>query len=156
MGTNLASPSRKPSSSLVIYLWSVQHSSWLLPDLFFWCIFVLKFRLDVGRVGWGEEETASNWLPSVFCLSSEQLHILPRVNINFSTMNEYAIFVCFFSLLLFLFSKHFWLRTSGRGFSLEKASLNHKHDQFSQHHLLKRLSFFHCISLPPLSKIRWP
>ena len=29
-------------------------------------------------------------------------------------------------------------------------------DQFSQHHLLKRLSFFHCVSLPPLSKIRWP
>ena len=27
-------------------------------------------------------------------------------------------------------------------------------DQFSQDHLLKRLSFFHCISLPPLSKIR--
>ena len=29
-------------------------------------------------------------------------------------------------------------------------------DQFSQHHLLKRLSFFHCIVLPPLSKIRYP
>ena len=29
-------------------------------------------------------------------------------------------------------------------------------DQFSQHHLLKRLSVFHCISLPPLSKIRCP
>ena len=27
-------------------------------------------------------------------------------------------------------------------------------DKFSQHHLLKRLSFSHCISLPPLSKIR--
>ena len=27
-------------------------------------------------------------------------------------------------------------------------------NQFSQHHLLKRLSFFHCISLPPLLKIR--
>ena len=27
-------------------------------------------------------------------------------------------------------------------------------DQFSPHHLLKRLSFFHCISLAPLSKIR--
>ena len=27
-------------------------------------------------------------------------------------------------------------------------------DQFSQHHLLKRLSFLHCIFLPPLSKIR--
>ena len=26
-------------------------------------------------------------------------------------------------------------------------------DQFSQHHLLKRLSFLHCIFLPPLSEI---
>ena len=25
--------------------------------------------------------------------------------------------------------------------------------QFSQHHLLKRLSFLHCIFLPPLSKL---
>ena len=29
-------------------------------------------------------------------------------------------------------------------------------DQLSQHHLLKRLSFLHCIFLPPLSKIRCP
>ena len=29
-------------------------------------------------------------------------------------------------------------------------------EQFSQHHLLKILSFLHCISLPPLSKIRYP
>ena len=29
-------------------------------------------------------------------------------------------------------------------------------DQFSQHHLLKTLSFLHCIFLPPLSKIRCP
>ena len=28
--------------------------------------------------------------------------------------------------------------------------------QFSQHHLLKRLSFPHCIFLPPLSKIMYP
>ena len=27
-------------------------------------------------------------------------------------------------------------------------------DQFSQHHLFQRLSFPHCIFLPPLSKIR--
>ena len=27
-------------------------------------------------------------------------------------------------------------------------------DQISQHHLLKRLSFLHCVFLPPLSKIR--
>ena len=29
-------------------------------------------------------------------------------------------------------------------------------DQFSQQHLLKRLSFLHCIFLPPLSKKRCP
>ena len=29
-------------------------------------------------------------------------------------------------------------------------------DQFSQCHLLKRLSFLHCIFLPPLSKIKYP
>ena len=29
-------------------------------------------------------------------------------------------------------------------------------DQFSQHDLLKRLSFLYCIFLPPLSKIRCP
>ena len=30
-------------------------------------------------------------------------------------------------------------------------SLLHVAVQFSQHHLLKRVSFLHCISLPPLS-----
>ena len=29
-------------------------------------------------------------------------------------------------------------------------------DQVSQYHLLKRLSFLHCIFLPPLPKIRCP
>ena len=29
-------------------------------------------------------------------------------------------------------------------------------DQCSQHHLLKRLSFLHCIFLPPVLKIRCP
>ena len=29
-------------------------------------------------------------------------------------------------------------------------------NQFSQHHLIKRLSFLRCIFLPPLSKIRCP
>ena len=29
-------------------------------------------------------------------------------------------------------------------------------DQFSQHHLLKKLSLIHCIFLPPLWKIRHP
>ena len=29
-------------------------------------------------------------------------------------------------------------------------------DQFTRHHLLKRLSLLHCMFLPPLSKIRYP
>ena len=32
--------------------------------------------------------------------------------------------------------------------------LLHVSVQFSRHHLLKKLSFLHCIFLPPLSKIR--
>ena len=35
-------------------------------------------------------------------------------------------------------------------------TLLHVAVQFSQHHLLKRLSLPHCIFLPPLSKIRYP
>ena len=35
-------------------------------------------------------------------------------------------------------------------------SLLHVAVQFSQHYLLKRLSFFHCIFLSPMSKIRCP
>ena len=34
--------------------------------------------------------------------------------------------------------------------------LLHAAAQFSKHHLLKGLSFLHCILLPPLSKIRCP
>ena len=35
-------------------------------------------------------------------------------------------------------------------------SLLHVVDQFSQHHLLKGLSFLHCIFLPPLSNVKCP
>ena len=44
-------------------------------------------------------------------------------------------------------------------FSVRKCSnfiLLHVAVQFSQHHLLKKLSSPHCIFLPPLSKIRYP
>ena len=34
--------------------------------------------------------------------------------------------------------------------------LLHTADQFSQHHLAKKLSFLHCILLLPLSKIKCP
>ena len=37
-----------------------------------------------------------------------------------------------------------------------KFILLHAADQFSQHHLLKRLSFLHYVFLPPLSKISCP
>ena len=34
--------------------------------------------------------------------------------------------------------------------------LLHAAVQFPRHHLLKRMSFLHCISLPPFSQINWP
>ena len=34
--------------------------------------------------------------------------------------------------------------------------LLHDNHQLCQHHLLKMLSFFHCMVLAPLSKINWP
>ena len=34
--------------------------------------------------------------------------------------------------------------------------LLHVVNQFSHHHLLKRLSVLHCIVLPPLSRVRCP
>ena len=44
-------------------------------------------------------------------------------------------------------------------YSVRKCSsfiLLHMVDQFSQHHLLKTLSFLHCIVLPPLPKMKCP
>ena len=38
----------------------------------------------------------------------------------------------------------------------DKELISKIYKQFSQHHLLKRLSLLHCIFLPPLSKIRCP
>ena len=40
------------------------------------------------------------------------------------------------------------------GYGVRGFILLHVAVQFSQHHLLKRLSFLHCIFLLPLSKIR--
>ena len=54
-------------------------------------------------------------------------------------------------------SQEYWIGVSLP--SLRKCSrfiILHVVDQFSQHHLLKRLSFLHCIFWPPLSKIRCP
>ena len=64
------------------------------------------------------------------------------------------------SFFLFCFSVFFLLSSNGL-FELSGVKecsnfiLLHVAVQFPQHHLLKRLSFLHCIFLPPLSKIRW-
>ena len=56
----------------------------------------------------------------------------------------------FRSLIHFQFIFVFGVRTCSNFIPLHVAV------QFSQHHLLKRLSLPHCIFLPPLSKIRYP
>ena len=49
-----------------------------------------------------------------------------------------------------LFSVYFWHRECSNFILL------HVIAQFSQHQLLKRLSFLNCVFLPPLSQISWP
>jgi hypothetical protein len=50
----------------------------------------------------------------------------------------------YFELILVQGDKH------GSSFNFRQADI-----QFSQQHLMKRLSFLHCMFLVPLSKIKW-
>ena len=70
-------------------------------------------------------------------------------------MSKSSIFVglAFSSLIHFEFIFVYGVRTCSNSILLHPVAL-HATVQFSQHHFLKRLSFFHYISLPPLSKIR--
>ena len=68
----------------------------------------------------------------------------------FSSRSLIASDLIFRSLIHFEFIFVYGIRKCSSFILLQVA------DQFSQHHLLKRLSFLHCIFLPPLSKIRCP
>ena len=78
--------------------------------------------------------------PAVFMSES----VLPM----FSSRSFIVSGLTFRSLIHFEFIFVYGVRTCSSFILLQVV------DQFSQHHLLKRLSFFYCISLPPLSKIR--
>ena len=69
---------------------------------------------------------------------------------TFSPKNFIASRLTFKSLIHFKFIFVYGVR--------QHSSFIHLHVavQFSQHHLPKRLSFLHCIVLPPLSRIRCP
>ena len=111
-------------------------------------------------------------------LPSAAFSLFPRVS-SLYVLSPFLIFPThFFPLplyslsLLFIFPK--WMRTynvcpSPTGllhsadfifvYDVRKWSsliLLHVAFQFSQHHLLKRLSFSHCVFLPSLSKMNWP
>ena len=84
---------------------------------------------------------------------------MERVNVNILGINELkwtgmgkfnSDDLTFISLIHFEFIFVYGVRECSSFIFLQVV------DQFSQHHLLKRLSFFHCIFLPPLSKIRCP
>ena len=50
----------------------------------------------------------------------------------------------------------FWVYLCMMLNSVLNSFITYLHIQFSQHHFLKRLSFLHCIVLPPLSQINSP
>ena len=68
----------------------------------------------------------------------------------FSSMNFIVSGLTFRSLIHFEFIFVYGVRKCSSFILLQVV------EQFSQHHLLKRLSFLHCIFLPPLSMIRCP
>ena len=68
----------------------------------------------------------------------------------FSLYEFYSVSLTFRSLIHFGFIFVYGVRECSNFILLHVAV------QFSQHHLLKRLSFPHCIFLPPLSKISYP
>ena len=69
---------------------------------------------------------------------------------NFSSRNFIVSGLTFRSLIHFEFIFVYGVRKCSSFIPLQVF------DQFSKHHLIKRLSFLHCIFLPPLSKIRCP
>ena len=76
--------------------------------------------------------------------------MLESVLTMFSSRSFIVSGLTFRSLIHFEFISVYGVRKCSSSILLQAV------DQFSQHHLLKRLSFFFCISLPPLSKIRPP
>ena len=98
------------------------------------CLFLLLFPIfwEVGHRG-----SCCDLCQRVFCLFSSRSFIVSgftfRSLIHFEFIFVYGVRKC--SRFIFFF----FLQVV---------------DQFSQHHLLKRLSFLLCIFLPPLSKIR--
>uniref|UniRef100_A0A8C6CWZ3 Uncharacterized protein n=1 Tax=Moschus moschiferus TaxID=68415 RepID=A0A8C6CWZ3_MOSMO len=80
----------------------------------------------------------------LLCFMSES--VLP----TFSSRSFIVSGLTFSSLIHFEFILVYGVRKCSSFILLQVA------EQFSQHHLLKRLSFLHCIFLPPLSKIRCP
>ena len=84
----------------------------------------------------GHRESCCDLCHTVFCLFSSKSFIVSgpafRSLIHFEFIFVYGVRKCSNFILL------------------------HVAVQFSQHHLLKRLSLPHCIFLPPLSKIRYP
>ena len=81
---------------------------------------------------------------TLVCLMSE--NVLPM----FSSSSFMVSYLMFKSLRHFEFIFVHGVRVCSTLINLHAAV------KFSQHHLLKRLSFSHFICLPPLSKINWP
>ena len=95
------------------------------------CLFLLLFPLlwEVAHTG-----SCCGLCQRMFCLFSSRSFIVSGLT--------------FRSLIRFEFIFVYGVRTCSSFILLQVV------DQFSQHHWLKRLYFFHCVFLPPLSKIR--
>ena len=80
-------------------------------------------------------------------MSAFYMNLIKRNDIDFLKERKIVSGLTFISLIHFEFIFVYGVRRYSSFILLQVV------DQFCQHHLLKRLSFFHCIFLPPLSKV---
>ena len=117
--------------TLLIVSFIVQKLLSLIRSHLFICLFLFPLFWEVCHRG-----SCCDLCQRVFCLFSSRIFIVSGLK--------------FRSLIHFEFIFVYGVRKCSSFILLQVV------DKFLQHHLLKRLSFLHCIFLPPVSKIRCP
>ena len=106
-------------------------------------IFILmrsqSFSFAFNSLAFGDEASKK-----LLRLRSERIFLLSPLGFWWFPLSHLGLFIHF--EFVFVYGVRMW----------SSFILLHVAVQFSQHHLLKRLSFFLCILFPALSKISWP
>jgi hypothetical protein len=132
----------KKENLLIVWLWTSQLTS----------LSVLQFSLKADGVAEVVKHLPNN---DEALSSSSSTAKKTQTTISYAYIKCFPIVVSKFQSYIRIFDP-FWIFFFCTGWEkLSSFSLLHVDSQFSQHHLLKRLSFLQCMVLAPLSEIRW-